>query len=109
MWQNWFHFRTPERLLTYCHSSCLHHSLQTSSPRGAGPPVLSSTAGSFLTTLCGACGVPTGESDLVTVCCGRSQRLVLHDLAVNSMSLDLALTISLDAFRDFVQEMRTCQ
>ena len=86
--------------MTYCHSSCLHHSLQTSSPRGAGPPVLSSTAGSFLTTLCGACGVPTDESELVTVYCGRSQRPVFHDVVVRSMSLLVALTISLDAFRD---------
>ena len=50
----------------------------------------------------------TGESDLVTVSCGRSQRAVLHDLAVNSMSLALALTISLDAFRDFAKRLRTC-
>ena len=51
----------------------------------------------------------TGESDLVTVCCGSSQRAVLHDVGVNSMSLALALTISLDAFREFVQRLRTCQ
>ena len=72
--------------------------------------MLSSTAGfSFLNRLCVACDVPTGESDLVTVSCGRSQRPVLHDLAVNSMSLALALTISFDAFRDFVHGMRKCQ
>ena len=99
-----------ERLLTCCHSSCLHRSLQTSSSQRVGPLVLSSTAGfSFLNRLCVACDVPTGESDLVTVSCGRSQRPVLHDLAVNSMSLALALTISFDAFRDFVHGMRTCQ
>ena len=72
--------------------------------RVVGLLVLSNTAGfSFLIRLCVACDVSTGESDLVTLYCGRSQRLVLHDLAVNSMSLALRLTISLDAFRDFVQ------
>ena len=73
------------------------------------PPLLSSTAGSFLITLCGACDVPIGEFDLVTVYCDRSQRAVLHDLAINSMSLALASIISLDAFRDFVQLLRTSQ
>ena len=70
--------------------------------------MLSSTAGSFLITLCGACGVPTDESEIVTVSCGRSQRFVLHGLVVRSMSLLVAVPISPDAFRDFVQEMRTC-
>ena len=78
--------------------------------RVVGVLVLSNTAGfSFLIRLFVACDVSTGESDLVTLYCGRSQRLVLHDLAVNSMSLALRLTISLDAFRDFVQRLRTCQ
>ena len=95
-----------ERLLTHCDSSYFHRSLQTSSPRSAWPLLLSSTAGSFPITLCGACGVFTGESGLVTVYCGSSQHLVLHDLAVDSMSLALRLTISLDACRDFVQRLR---
>ena len=83
--------------------------MRVPSTQCVGPLVLSSTAGVFPITLCVACDVPTGESDFVTVCCDRSQRLVLHDLAVNSMSLALRLTISLDAFRDFVQRQRTCQ
>ena len=75
-----------------------------------GPLVLSSTAGfSFLIRLCVACDVAIGESDLVTVYCGSSRRAVFHDVAVNSMSLALALTISLDAFRDFVQRLGTCR
>ena len=65
--------------------------------------MLSSTAGSFLITLCGACGVPTGESDLVTVSCCSSQRAVLRGLVVHSMSLLVAVPISPDAFRDFFQ------
>ena len=63
----------------------------------------------FIFSLHCACDVPTGESDLVTVSSGSSQRGVLHHFAVNSMSLALGLTISLDAFRDFVQRLRTCQ
>ena len=43
--------------------------------RVVGLLVLSNTAGfSFLIRLCVARDVPTGESDLVTLCCGRSQR-----------------------------------
>ena len=95
--------------MTYFDSSCFHRFLQTSSPRGAGPLVLSSIAGSFLIRPCVACDVPTGESDLVTVYCGRSQRAVLHDVTVNSMSLAMALIISLDAFRDFFLRLRKCQ
>ena len=73
----------------------LHRSLRVPSAQCVWPLVLSSTAGfSFLIRLCVACDVPTGESDLVTVFCGRSHRAVLHDLAINSMSLALALTIS---------------
>ena len=59
--------------------------------------------------LCIACDVPTGESDFVKVYCGRSQRAVLHDVTVNSMSLAFAVPISLDAFGDFVQRLRKCQ
>ena len=44
-----------ERLLTYCDSSCLHRSLRTSSPQCVEPLVWSSTAGSFLITLCVLC------------------------------------------------------
>ena len=86
----------------------LHRSLQTSSPRSAGPPVLSSTAGSFLVTLCGVCFVSTDEFDLAAVSSGSSQRAVLHYLVVHSMSLLLAVPISLDAFRDFAKRLRTC-
>ena len=103
-----FAFELLERLLTYCHSSCLHRSLQTSSPQCVEPSVWSSTAGSFLVTLCGACGVPAGESDLVTVSCCRSQRAVFHGLVVRSMSLLVAVPISPDAFRDFSKRLRTC-
>ena len=94
-----------ERPLTHCDSSYFHRSLQTSSPRSAWPLLLSITAGSFPITLCGACGVFTGESDLVTVYCGSSQRAVVHGPTVNSMCLALALTISHDAFREFVQRL----
>ena len=60
--------------------------------------------------LCVACDVHIGESDLVTVSyCGSSQRAVFHDVAVNSMSPAFALTISPDAFREFVQQLCTCQ
>ena len=34
-----------------------------------------------------------------------SVSFVLHDFAISSMSLALRLTISLDAFRDFVQRL----
>ena len=96
--------------MTCCHSSCLHRSLQTSSSQYVGPMVLSNSAGfSFLIRLCVACDVPIGEFDFVTVYCGRSHRAVLHDLAINSMSLVFSLIISLDAFRDFVQRRCTCQ
>ena len=74
--------------------------------------MLSSTTGAFSFVIClrVACDVRTGGSDLVTVSyCGSSQRAVLHDLAINSMSLALALIISPDAFRDFFLRLRTCQ
>ena len=88
-------------------SSALHRSLQTSSPRSAGPLVLSSTAGSFLITLC-VCCVYTDEFDLAAVSSGSSQRAVLHGLVVHIMSLLMAVPISLDAFRDFAKRLRTC-
>ena len=52
--------------------------------------MLSSTTGPFSFVIClsVACDVHIGGSDLVTVSyCGSSQRAVLHDVAVNSMSL----------------------
>ena len=68
----------------------------------------SSTAGSFLITLCGVCCVTTDEFDLAAVSCGSSQRAVLHGLVVHIMSLLLAVPISLHAFRDCSQRLRTC-
>ena len=69
MWQNWFgwpfvyYFDSQERLLTYCDAweTCIIPL------RVVGLLVLSNTADSFLITLCGACGVPIGESDRVTL------------------------------------------
>ena len=84
--------------------------LAVPSTQCVGPLVLSNTAGfSFLIRLCVACDVPNGEPDLVTVSSGSSQRLVFHGLVVHSMYLALALTISLHAFREFVQRLCTCQ
>ena len=95
--------------MTYCDSSDLHRSLQTSSPQCVEPLVWSSTAGSFLITLCVCvCCVSTDEFDLAAVSSGSSQRAVFHGLVVHIMSLLLAVPISLDAFRDFAKRLRTC-
>ena len=68
-WPFVFYFGSQERLLTYCDAweTCIVPL------RVVGLLVLSNTAGfSFLNRLCIVCDVPTGESDLVTVYCGRS-------------------------------------
>ena len=54
------------------------------------------------------CCVSTDEFDFAAVSSGSSQRAVLMASSCNITSLLLAVTISLDAFRDFAQRLRTC-
>ena len=54
------------------------------------------------------CFVSTDEFDVAAVSSGSSQRAVRHGFVVHIMSLLLAVPISLDAFRDFAKQLRTC-
>ena len=107
MWPNWFRLRMPGALVdllwirVICIVPCrlLRHS------------AFNHWCGRALRvhfSLHCVFGVSTDEFDLAAVSSGSSQRAVLRGLVVHSMSLLLAVPISLDAFRCFAKRLRTC-